>query len=117
MNDQEMRNEVERLRAENKRLARNKAAMRSTLEVLDDLKTNRPELWSQADVVGRWVWITFESMPAAAVREFLLDAGFHWNRARGAWQHACGAFTGHSPGDPRWKYGSVKPAELEEQRA
>lgn len=60
-----------------------------------------------ADLVGRWVWVSFDEKPAAAVLAMLKLAGFHWSRERGEWAHNCGHWSGPGKGSPRWKYGSV----------
>ena len=39
----------------------NDASKLNTLALLDRLKTNMPEIWSQAQVVGKWVWLEFTS--------------------------------------------------------
>lgn len=96
-----------------KRAMRRKNGARDTLTVLADLKTNLPDVWELAEVVGQWVWIEFPMKPSEQVREYLLDAGFHWNHKRMAWQHACGKWAHHSPGNPRWKYLTVPAAELD----
>lgn len=43
-----------------------------------------------ARVVGRWVWIKFESKPSAKIRQALKDFGFRWSKRRGQWAHNCG---------------------------
>ncbi len=61
-----------------------------------------------AAIVGAWVWVTFADKPDTATRDALKTAGFHWNRKRGCWQHACGVKRRYSPGtDPRRTYGSI----------
>lgn len=85
-----------------------------TLTVLARLKEQQPEVWEQAEVVGKWVWITFEMKPAEQIREYLLDLGFHWNHTRSCWQHSCGHYTRHTSGDPRWKYGNVPAKALDQ---
>ena len=89
----------------------NKAEARtlSALAVLTALKEQLPQVWEQAEVVGKWVWIAFVNPPAAEVRSKLKELGFHWNHKRQAWQHPCGCFSLHSSGDPRFKY-KVLPA-------
>ncbi len=58
----------------------------SIIEVLEFCKAqNLP-----ARVVGRWVWIEFESRPCAEIRQALKDFGFRWSRRRGQWSHSCG---------------------------
>ena len=58
----------------------------SIIEVLDYCKAQD----LPARVVGRWVWIEFESKPSAEVRQGLKDMGFRWSRRRGQWAHNCG---------------------------
>lgn len=86
-------------------------------DVLSCLKADFHEVWELAEVVGRWVWISFDSKPPAAVRVYLLELGFHFNRQRSAWQHACGVFCKQSPGDPRFKYGAVSASALDDAAA
>jgi hypothetical protein len=58
----------------------------SIIEVLEFCKEqNLP-----ARVVGKWVWIEFESKPSAEIRQALKDFGFRWSRRRGQWSHNCG---------------------------
>lgn len=60
-----------------------------------------------ADVVGRWVWLKFESKPDQEVRDELKAAGFRWVKKRGEWAHNCGHPCHHGHGNPRFKYGEV----------
>ncbi len=79
----------------------------STEKVLDLLRRWMPAQYNLAEVVGRWVWITFTQQPAETIRGQLSQFGFHWNNARKCWQHPCGQFqTEGSDRDPREKYGS-----------
>src|ERR1019366_6081960 len=64
----------------------------STDRVLDLLRKWMPEQYGLAEVVGKWVWITFTEQPAETVRGQLSQFGFHWNNARKCWQHPCGQF-------------------------
>jgi len=84
----------------------------NTIEVLARLQADCPVAFDSAEVVGRWVWISFESKPASAVRAFLSELGFHYNKQRGCWQHPCGHFSKRSPGNPRWKYGAVRASRM-----
>lgn len=78
-----------------------------TDEVLDLLRRSLPAEYDLAEVVGKWIWITFPEPPAAPVRGELSQMGFHWNHHRKCWQHPCGQFaTDGSHEDPRQKYGS-----------
>jgi hypothetical protein len=76
----------------------------STLQLLEKLKTQMPEIWNQAEVVGRWVWLEFNVAPEKHVRSKLRELGFHWNRGRKCWQHPCGVPADRSRHDPRGKY-------------
>ncbi len=69
--------------------------VKSILEVLEFCK----EMSLPARVVGKWVWIKFESKPDADTRQSLKDAGFRWSRRRGQWSHACG-----TPSKPAHSY-------------
>ena len=59
---------------------------KSIIEVLEFCKVQA----LPARVVGKWVWIKFESKPSAEVRQSLKDFGFRWSRRRGQWAHNCG---------------------------
>jgi hypothetical protein len=82
-----------------------------TEKVLNLLLTGSPELYRLAEVVGKWVWVTFKEQPAAEIRQQLAQLGFHWNRERQAWQHPCGQFSLSSAQDPHQKYSSYYPAD------
>jgi len=58
----------------------------SIIEVLEFCKAQS----LPARVVGRWVWIKFDSKPDAEIRQALKDFGFRWSRRRGQWAHNCG---------------------------
>ena len=58
----------------------------SIIEVLEYCKAQA----LPARVVGRWVWIKFESKPSAEIRQGLKNMGFRWSRRRGQWAHNCG---------------------------
>jgi len=61
-----------------------------------------------ARVVGRWVWILFESKPSADIRQALKDFGFRWSRRRGQWSHNCNHPTKPARGYKPWdKYQTV----------
>ena len=80
----------------------------SIIEVLEFCKSgNLP-----ARVVGRWVWIKFESKPPAEVRQALKDFGFRWSRRRGQWSHNCGRPTKPARGYKPWdKYQTISVDE------
>ena len=79
----------------------------STDSVLDLLRKWLPEVYGLAEVVGKWVWVSFPEQPAEMVRGQLSQFGFHWNNSRKCWQHPCGQFRTEGSGeDPRQRYGS-----------
>ena len=84
----------------------------TTTELLTRLQAADRRLWEMAEVVGKWVWVSFSEQPAASVRQTLAQLGFHWNRDRQCWQHPCGQFRLASSGDPRERYQSYAPADL-----
>src|SRR5512135_664294 len=80
----------------------------STGQVLDLLRQWLPEQFTLAEIVGKWIWITFPEPPAEKIRGQLSQFGFHWNNHRKCWQHPCGQFATEGSGtDPRTKYGSL----------
>ena len=93
----------------------NTASMTPTLDLLDRLKSEMPEIWGQAQVVGKWVWLEFNVPPLKEIRARLKTLGFHWNGQRKCWQHPCGVLRPHSKGDPRSHY-EVKTASVLEMK-
>jgi DNA repair protein RadC len=87
----------------------NTAGMANTMTLLDRLKTEMPEIWGQAQVVGKWVWLEFNVPPLQEIRNKLKELGFHWNGQRKCWQHPCGVPRSRAGGDPR-SYYQVTPA-------
>ena len=92
--------------------ARKKNRTLPTPKVLNLLLTNAPDVYRLAEVVGKWVWVTFKEQPAAEIRQQLAQLGFHWNRERQAWQHPCGAFSLGSSNDRHEKYSTYRPASV-----
>ena len=82
-----------------------------TEKVLTLLQQQDRRLWELAEVVGKWIWVSFSEQPAPTVRQTLAQLGFHWNRTRQAWQHPCGQFRLSSAGDPHEKYPTYNPAD------
>ena len=76
-----------------------------TLQLLDRLRAEMPELFTQAQIVGQWVWLEFNMAPDNHVRRRLKALGFHWNSNRRLWQHPCGHSRTRSFDDPRRRYG------------
>ena len=58
----------------------------SIIEVLEFCKSRQ----LPARVVGRWIWVKFESKPSTEVRQALKNFGFRWSKRRGQWAHNCG---------------------------
>ena len=81
-------------------------------ELLPRLQAEVPTAWRMAEIVGRWVWITFDSKPDKPTRDVLKVLGFRWNHRRGAWQHSCGVESISSKGDPRARYWTAPVAGL-----
>jgi hypothetical protein len=82
-----------------------------TEKVLALLQQQDRRLWEMAEVVGKWIWVSFTEQPAPTVRQTLAQLGFHWNRTRQSWQHPCGQFRLSSAGDPHEKYQAYHPAD------
>jgi hypothetical protein len=92
--------------------ARKKNRTLPTPKVLNLLLTGLPDVYRAAEVVGKWVWVTFKEQPTAEIRQKLAQFGFHWNRERQAWQHPCGQFRLASQNDPHERYSSYYPARI-----
>ena len=87
-----------------------------TEKLLALLRSETPNFFDIAEVVGKWVWIQFSDKQPPTVTRVLAELGFHWNNTRQAWQHPCGTIReDRAAFDPRKRYGShfaadVKPA-------
>ncbi len=81
-------------------------ATHDTLTVLHRLQA-KPDILKQSKVVGRWVWITFATIPDRETRDWLKAEGFRFNWKRQVWQHSGGRPSHSSPGDPRFRYGEI----------
>ena len=46
-----------------------------------------------AEIVGGWVWVSFEEAPDEAMRQTLKDFGFRYSPRRKKWAHNCGGPT------------------------
>jgi len=73
-------------------------------KVLEKLQRWMPAQYEHAEVVGKWVWITFPEAPAERIRAELSQLGFHWNNTRKCWQHPCGETLPRGTQEPRAKY-------------
>jgi hypothetical protein len=78
-----------------------------TEKLLALLRTETPNFFAVAEVVGKWVWIQFTDKQPPTVTGVLAELGFHWNNTRQTWQHPCGTITDdRATYDPRRRYGS-----------
>ncbi len=94
-------------------MSENSASSTETFALLERLKKEMPELWDQALVVGKWVWLEFSMPPLPEIRSKLRDLGFQWNKGRKCWQHPCGTPKGRSGRDPRSTYQVLPASALE----
>ena len=86
------------LRRENRKL--------DTEKLLALLRSETPNFFQIAEVVGKWVWIQFTEKQPSTITRVLSELGFHWNNKRQSWQHPCGTITEPATYDPRRRYGS-----------
>src|SRR5262245_41424323 len=73
-------------------------------KVLEKLKRWMPAQYELAEVVGKWIWISFPEPPEERIRAELSQLGFHWNNTRKCWQHPCGNTLPRGTQEPRDKY-------------
>jgi hypothetical protein len=79
----------------------------NTEKLLALLRSEAPNFFQVAEVVGKWVWIQFAEIPTVGIRQQLAQLGFHWNNSRQTWQHPCGTIADERANyDPRKRYGS-----------
>ena len=78
----------------------------SVEKVLEKLERWMPEQFKLAEVVGKWIWISFPEPPIERIRAELSQLGFHWNNTRKCWQHPCGETLPRGQQEPREKYGT-----------
>jgi hypothetical protein len=84
-----------------------------TEKLLALLRSETPNFFEIAEVVGKWVWIQFADKQPFQVTRVLAELGFHWNNTRKAWQHPCGtAPVEAATYDPRRRYGSYFAADV-----
>ena len=81
-------------------------------QVLEKLKRWMPAQYQLAEVIGKWIWITFPEPPIERVRAELSQLGFHWNNARKCWQHPCGETLPRGTEEPREKYSFWFPRDI-----
>jgi hypothetical protein len=85
-------------------------ATHNLVEVIEFVRTH--QLSAYAEIVGRWVWLQFPSVPSADVRAQIKSFGFRWIQKRGRWAHNCGHYSRGSIADPRHTYGAVPVDEI-----
>ena len=88
----------------------NNSGMSATMALLDRMKVELPEIWSQAQVVGSWVWLELNVPPLDSIKAKLHELGFHWNQACNCWQNPCGKSRPRSDRDPRDMYAVIPAA-------
>jgi hypothetical protein len=92
------------LRRENRKL--------ETEKLLALLRSEMPNFFELAEVVGKWVWIRFSDKQPPTITRVLAELGFHWNNTRQSWQHPCGTIADErATYDPRKRYGSYFAAD------
>jgi hypothetical protein len=67
----------------------------------------------KAEIVGRWVWVEFDTKPSSELRQAMKDFGFRWSKRRGRWAHNCGHYSRPGQRDPRFTYGHISLDEAE----
>ena len=83
-----------------------------TEKLLALLRSETPNFFELAEVVGKWVWIQFSDKQPPTVTRVLAELGFHWNNTRQTWQHPCGTIVEEPANyDPRKRYGSYFAAD------
>jgi hypothetical protein len=83
-----------------------------TEKLLALLRSETPNFFELAEVVGKWVWIQFSGKQPPTVTSVLAELGFHWNNTRQTWQHPCGTIPDEPADyDPRKRYGSFFAAD------
>ena len=80
-------------------------------KVLETLRQWMPRAYELAEVVGKWIWISFPEQPVETLRADLSQLGFHWNNTRKCWQHPCGETLPRGQQNPREKYATYFPAD------
>ena len=85
--------------------------MEEKKEITDEVKAKIAELIEFckknhfiAELVGCWVWVSFDEKPDEGTRKTLKAAGFRWVRKRSKWAHNCGRPCRSSKGNPWEKY-------------
>jgi hypothetical protein len=94
--------------------ARNANRSLDTESLLQTLRKESAHFYQLAEVVGKWVWITFNEKQPSNITSALSELGFHWNNKRQSWQHPCGTRTDERANyDPRRRYGSFFVADVQ----
>lgn len=71
-----------------------------------------------AEVVGHWVWVTFDEKPDREMLTALKDFGFRWSPRREKWAHNCGVPSKPGSGNPWDKYlhYPIEPEDEQDRR-
>lgn len=90
----------------------------NVIDAMEFIKTNNLDNGTStvAELIGDWIWITFDCKPEADVRTLLKNAGFRWSGKRKQWYNNLGVRSGWSRGGgshPRTKYGSVRTSSID----
>jgi hypothetical protein len=56
-----------------------------TAKLLVLLRSETPNFFELAEVVGKWVWIQFTEKQPSEITRVLAELGFHWNNTRQTW--------------------------------
>src|SRR3990172_9372354 len=82
-------------------------ALNKGREVHSYLMDQEPKPTFHVEVIGSWVWLSFDAIPNEGIRAYLKENKYHWNRKRKTWQLCCGLRTakGGSKSELIFKYG------------
>lgn len=73
----------------------------STVQIVSFCLSNNLD----AEMVGKWIWVSFTAKPARALRDAMRQLGFVYSSRRRKWAHNCGNPTQSAfASDPFAKY-------------
>jgi hypothetical protein len=71
-----------------------------------------------AEIVGSWVWLSFESKPPVETIALLKEYGFRYSPRRKKWAHNCGTPTKSARATNPWeKYEHFSVSEYQTRKA
>lgn len=82
----------------------------SEAELTELAQQTKLETNGKVEIVGKWIWVRFGSIPSKEVRDWLKAHKFGWNAKRQVWQFA-GTPATQSPLASAWlkmKYGVIE---------